>query len=204
MAFGERRAAGIAFNPRDILILGLALLLGVTVLQIPLWDAKRAYRYHLLMPGEVPEPAGRRPVQFQVKHLLIGTFLLSVAMSPIRFVLPKESVGSLMPTRGVLVLIPAAIAVNLVATLPCLWGGFASTRKLWSLGVAWTIYSFAVTAGELAIVIIILGPPPGTGYYWIFCLLNFTQGLVVFAVMRIYRTLGYRLQRVPREAGQPP
>jgi len=163
-----------------------------------LWIAKRAYRYRMLVPGEVPTPAGREPVQFQLKHLIIGTFFLSVALSPIRRVLPKENVGALMPDHELLVLIPAVIIVNLVATLPCLWGGFVSARRAWWLAIAWTGYSFGVTVVEFAILCKVLGDPHNTNTFWLIYLMNVTQGFVVFAVMRIYRAIGYSLQRIPR------
>ena len=197
LAFGEKRAAGTRFEPRNILILGLALLLGVTVLQVPLWIAKQAFRYRMLVPGEGAEAGEKRPLQFQLKHLLIGTFLLSVALSPIRLVLPKENIGGLVPHPELIALIPAVIVVDLVATLPCLWGGFVSEGRVWWLGLAWTVYCLVVSGIELAVLCAILGRPREDAI-WQLGLLNFTQGTVVFAVMRIYRTLGYRLQRVPR------
>ena len=123
---GTDRLPEGGLDPKTFLVLGIVLLLGVTVLQIPLWIAKRAFRYGMFMPGEPPAPAGQGPVQFQLKHLLLGNVLLSVALSPIRLILPKENVGSLMPNRYLFVLIPAAIVVNLVATLPGLWGGIVS------------------------------------------------------------------------------
>jgi hypothetical protein len=195
LAFGQRRAH---YRSEDTLLLGIVLFLGLTVLQVPLWIAKQVFRYRMLTPGEVPTPAGRGPVQFQLKHLLIGTFLLSVALSPIRLVLPKETVGSLMPDRQLTVLILATMEVNLVATLPCLWGGFVSAGKLWPLGVTWSVYSFVVTMIEFAVLCSVLGIPGDPDILWELGLMNFTQGAVVFAVMRIYRALGYRLQRMPR------
>ena len=208
LVFGERRVNALSpyghYGPQDVRVLGIVLLVGVTVLQIPLWIAKLVFRYRMLMPGEVAEPAQRKPLQFQVKHLLIGTFLFAVALSPIRLVLRKETVGSLMSNREfghMSVMMLAAIVVNLVATLPCLWGGFASAKRVWRLGVAWSVYNLGVTGTEVA-VLRAFGPPhePETLWeiLWVLGVVNFTQGVVVFAVMRIYRTLGYRLQRVPR------
>jgi hypothetical protein len=200
LACGLRRYAyGRYDGSHDAVVLGIVLLSSVTVLQIPLWIAKQAFRYRMLMPGEVPAPAGRGPVQFQLKHLLIGTFILSVALSPIRLVLPKESAGSLMPQYEWLVGILAGIVVNLLTTLPCLWGGFVSAGRVWWLGLAWAVYSFVIMTVGLAIADIFLGSN-GAVYreFPLLQLLNFTQGLVVFAVMRIYRTLGFRVQRLPR------
>jgi hypothetical protein len=199
LSFRERRTADASFDPRNIVVLGLALLLSVSVLQIPLWIAKRAFRYRMVVPGEAALPAGQKPMQFQLKHLVVGTLLLSVALAPIRLVLPKEIAGNLLPRPGLFVVILAVIVVNLVATLPCLWGGFASARKLWSVGPAWTIFSLLVSAVEYMFLCRMVSPPTERDSFWMFYLMNVTQGIVVFAVMRIYRTLGYRLQRVSRK-----
>ena len=56
LAFGQRRAG---YRSEDTLVLGIVLLLGVTVLQVPLWIAKYVFGYRTLMPGEVPAPAAR-------------------------------------------------------------------------------------------------------------------------------------------------
>jgi hypothetical protein len=198
MAFAERQTSGARSRAENILILGIVLLLGVTIIQVPLWIAKRAFRYRMLSPGELPVSSSRGPMQFQLKHLILGTFLLSVALSPIRLILPKESVGSLMPDRELLVLIPLAVVGNLVATVPCLWGGFESTRSMLRLGIAWCVYILVVTSVELPVALMPGDAPHKMEVFAMIYLINFAQGFVVFAVMRIYRTLGYRLQRVPR------
>ena len=83
--------------------------------------------------------------------------------------------------------------------LPCLWGGFISNARLIPLGLSWLLYWIAVTGVELwAFRMTERGGPPTE--FWIFFLfytVNVSQGAVVFAVMRVYRALGYRLVRVP-------
>jgi hypothetical protein len=202
LVFGRRQADRMPMRPEEVFTLGVALLLGVTVLQIPLWIAKRVFRFRMFVSDDAPLSVERGPVQFQLKHLLIGTFIFAVALSPIRLILPKESAGNLFHDQELLVLVPAAVVVNLVATLPCLWGGFLPGDRAWRLGLAWLGYGFLVTVIEFAVVCAILGAPGGENVLLKIYLLNFTQGTVVFVVMRIYRTLGFRMQRVPAVAMQ--
>ena len=96
-------------NPHDTLVLGEILLAGVTVLQIPLWIGKRALRFRMVRAGEDPTPIADERFQFNLQHLLIGTFIFAVALSPIRYVLPKEPVRDLWPDAELLLLIPVAI-----------------------------------------------------------------------------------------------
>ena len=197
LVFGEQWVGG--YNPRDILTLGVVLLLGVTVLQVPLWIAKRAFRYRMFDAGRSPGPCRRGPLQFQLKHLLLGTFLLSVALSPIRFALPEESVVGFVSgrqLRELLVLVPAVIVANLVATLPCLWGGFVSASKVWGLGAGWLVDCLIVTGTEFAVVCAILGHDDSE-VFWDIRPDELHAGRVVFGVMRLYRTLGYSLERLP-------
>ena len=96
-----------------------------------------------------------------------------------------------------------AIVVNLVATLPCLWGGFISSAQLFSWGLGWLLYWIAVTGIEFWVFRMILrgGPPDDFWSFFLFYTVNVSQGAVVVVVMRIYRFLGYRLVRVAR--GEP-
>ncbi|MGO9110997.1 MAG: hypothetical protein ACLP9L_17380 [Thermoguttaceae bacterium] len=68
-----------------------------------------------------------------------------------------------------------------------------------TLVATWAVYGPIVTGVEFLALCVVLGDPHDPQAVWSFLTMNFTQGAVVFAVMRIYRTLGYRLQHVPRE-----
>jgi hypothetical protein len=189
------------YDPANTIMLGLTLLVGVTVLQVPLWITKRVFRVHLLAPGDDPELVGRRPLQFELKHLLIGTLIFAVALSPIRVLLPKQqTVGSFLPDRELLVILVAVIVVDLVATLPCFWGGFASSPGVWRLAIGWAAYILVVTLMETAIFCNFLRGGRWSEVFFVMFPVNVSQGAVVFAVMRIYRTLGFRLERIPRHA----
>jgi hypothetical protein len=203
IVFGYRTSVneGHRQSSEDVVVLGTVLLLSVIVLQIPLWIAKRAFGYRMVSPGESPTPIAEERLQFQVKHLLVGTFILAVALSPIRYILPTEHVSPVL--RGeMLVLVPMVIVANLVATLPCLWGGFVSLPGMLFV-LAWAVYCLIVTGIELGVVSAIERGGPEREAFIVLYALNGVQAAVVFAVMRIYRALGYRLQRVPRYAALP-
>ncbi len=188
------------FYTQSVTELGINMLTGVTVLQVPLWIAKRAFRYRMIAPGEDPLPTAAERMQFQISHMLIGTLIFAIALSPLRAVLPKEGLEHFRLDWRMFVLVGVAICANLVATLPCLWGGFASNVKVIPLGVAWLLYCLVVTCLEFwALCAVANYPPNPWEVYWLVYLVNASQGAVVFAVMRCYRALGYRLLRVPRE-----
>jgi hypothetical protein len=185
--------------------LGINLLLGVSSLQLPLWIAKRAFRYRMLAPDEIAAPTATERFQFEIKHLLIGTLFLALALAPLRIVIPNTFLLHIAFEREMFFLIGASIVANLLATLPCLWGGFVSTHKLVPLGVGWLLYALLVTGLEVgALCAVVRYPPPELGrVFAIVYLVNVTQGAVVFGVMRCYRALGYRLLRAPRDMPPP-
>jgi hypothetical protein len=208
LVFAQRdvQRAGGYFNEQDIADVGISLLLGVTALQIPLWIAKRAFRYRMLAPGEVAAPATTERFQFEIKHLLIGTLFLALALSPLRIVIPGSVLQHVRLEWQMFVILGVAIVANLVATLPCLWCGFASSDRLVPLGFGWLVYALIVTGIEFGVLCAALRGPPDSEVLKVFGLLyltNVTQGAVVFGVMRCYRALGYRLQRVPRDMPPP-
>jgi hypothetical protein len=97
-------------------------------------------------------------------------------------------------------IVGVGIVANLVATVPCLWGGFVAAANLIPLGFSWLPYCLLVTGIELGLIGLVEHSPPDWGHvFGIIYLLNLTQCAVVFGVMRVYRALGYRLERVPRE-----
>jgi hypothetical protein len=202
LVFGERNTA-IDWrrpNPNEEFMLGEILLAGVIVLQVPLWVAKRAFRYRMVVPGEAAMPMALERFQFQLKDLLIGTTILAIALAPIRLLLPRGSVGSMLLDRELLVLAPMAMAVDLLATLPCLWGGFVAESRVLRLLLIWIVHGLILAGIETGVVRLTLPTDSIAKVYQIFVSLNLSQAAVVFTVMRIYYVLGYRLQRVPREA----
>jgi len=159
----------------------------------------------MLAPGEVATPISSERFQFQIKHMLIGTFVFAIALSPLRVLLPETKLEYGARDGEMFIVIGVAIAVKLIATLPCLWGGFLSTARAVALGFGWLLYCLVVTGLELATLFMVLR---GSGskvweVFWLAYLVNVSQCAVVFGVMRCYRALGYRLQRVPRKLPPP-
>ena len=203
LAISQREAAFYSYA-QNLVQLGINILVGVTVLQIPLWIAKRALRYRMLSPGEAIVPTASERMQFEVKHLLIATFLLAIALSPLRLILPAEPLTHFRYEWEMFALVGAGISVNLVATLPCFWGGFVSSSRVIVLVPCWLAYSLVVTGVEFAGLCMALSyPPDAIKTYFLVYVVNVTQGGVVFGVMYCYRALGYRLLRVPREMPLP-
>ncbi len=93
---------GPSWRPRmtreDAIFLIAILLAGVAILQIPLWVAKKVFRWRLTrQPGDT-EASRQEDRQFNLQHLLIAMFLLAVALSPLRHVLPAPDPGDI-PSR---------------------------------------------------------------------------------------------------------
>jgi hypothetical protein len=199
LVFGEHSAREVWNPPNsdDVLIVGEILLLTVTVLQIPLWIAKSAFRVRIVRTEEDTKIMPER-FQFELRDMLIGTFLFAVALSPIRYMLPDKPIKSLWPDTELLLLILVAIIADLVATLPCLWIGFRS--RVLALMAAWAGYELIVAGIEHAILHAFDHVPLEVKFYGWFAVLNLSQAAIVFAVARTYYALGYRLQRVPRYA----
>jgi hypothetical protein len=178
----------------DTINLGISILLGVVVLQLPLWIAKRALRYRMILPGEEPAPHADGRLQFQLKHMLIGTTVFAIALSPLRLILPSGESRGYRPEWEMYVFLAVGICVNLVTTLPCLWGGFVSNAKALALCITWLVYAMLISGFEVVTIAAIVRGPRDD--FWLYYLVNFSQGAVVFGVMRAYRALGYRLQRI--------
>jgi hypothetical protein len=200
LAWSEGRASPYS-RVNDTINLGVCLLSGVVILQIPLWIVKPAFRYRVTRRGDEPAPADAERVQFQLKHMLLGTTVLAIALSPIRYILPKDGLQGYRPEWELFVFLAIGICGNLIATLPCLWGGFVSTGRAVVWGFVWLVYGLLVTGLEFVILIAIVR---GQGdEFLLYYIMNVTQWVVVFAVMRCYRAIGYRMLRAPRNMPMP-
>ncbi len=187
------------YQESGIAELGINLLLGITALQVPLWIAKRTFRYRMLAPGETAAPTTTERFQFQIKHMLIGTLVLALALSPLRIVIPGSILQHLRLEWQMFFAVGVVIVANLLTTLPCLWGGFVSNAKLIPLGFGWLFYCLFITGLEIEMIFAVERGGPNWGEaFGLTYLVNVTQGALVFGVMRGYRALGYRMVRAPR------
>ena len=138
------------FYTQSVTELGINMLTGVTVLQVPLWIAKRAFRYRMIAPGEDPLPTAAERMQFQISHMLIGTLIFAIALSPLRAVLPKEGLEHFRLDWRMFVLVGVAIVAQSSghSTMPV--GRVCSNVKVVPLGIAWLLYCLVVTGLEFA------------------------------------------------------
>jgi hypothetical protein len=190
------RVSGIARG--DAIFLIALLLIGVVVLQIPLWIAKKLFRWRLTRRPENTEASLLEDRQFHLQHLLIATLLISVALSPLRQVLPKTPDPFLLNGK-MFVVLGAIIVCNLVVTIPCIWWAFLSTARLIWLMFAWLFYCAALTGIEFGCLYLLLGRP---GPRWedellTFYLLNLSQCAAVLGTLLILRAIGFRMVRMP-------
>jgi hypothetical protein len=121
---------------------------------------------------------------------------LSVALAPLRVVLPSGPWHGLRFEGELLLGISIIAFFNLIVTVPCIWGGlFTNWRMRWLLP-AWLSYCVVLTAAEFGIVWAVFRPPPRGNDFLMFQVVNAAQVVTVFGVLRLYRAMGYRLVRV--------
>ena len=115
----------------DAILLIVILLAGVVVLQIPLWIAKKVFRWRLTRrPGDA-DASLQEDRQFHLQHLLIATVLISVAfiwacrpLTVVTFGADKISVplrcsSALITTRNCgSVMMPVIVPTAGIAVLP--------------------------------------------------------------------------------------
>ncbi len=193
------------FDGSDAVVLGLILLYGLLVALIPLGIAARVFRWRLVgwSNGKAAEVNSAAKMQFNLRHLLLSMFLLSLAMAPARLVLP-EGGGWTIPfdETELFVLLVGMAVCNVVVTIPCIWGAFVRAGKLPSLAVGWLAYCAVLTGVEIGSFVVILGqgnPNNLAEILFAYYVMNLMQCATVFGVLLIFRALGFRLVRtVPK------
>jgi hypothetical protein len=185
---------------RSEAILLIVVLLGsVAILQVPLWIGKKVFRWRLTrQPGD-NEAALQEDRQFHLQHLLIAMFLLAIALSPLRHVLPQGSADSWSVPYQLWALLAAMILCNLVITLPCIWWAFASTARLIQFLFGWPFYCALLTAIEFGCLWAVLGRPrPRPAEIALqFYAINLMQCAAVLGTLWILRAIGFRMVRMP-------
>lgn len=183
--------------PEQAITLGIVLFGGIVAAQAPLWVARRRFGWRLTGgPGEGTAPHG--PLQFQLRQMLLGMLLVSLALAPARLVLPKGPMESDSFDRELLVVLAAVTVSNLLITVPCIWGAFSRRRFILPLILVWLLYCGVVTATEFGSLVAALGPPgPGSEEValWIYGI-NVSQCAAVFGSLLILRAAGLELARI--------
>jgi hypothetical protein len=189
----------------EALIVGAILYFWVGAAQVPLWIAKLVFRWRLLgePDGAAQSPPG--PWQFNLRHLLLATFLVAVALAPVRQVLPPGPPGLFSIAGEVLATIAAVMTSNLLITVPCTWGAIASKRAIVPLALGWLFCCSLLTGVECVVVSRFLGPivEPLFEFGRYLFLFNVCQGATVCSVLLIYRALGFRLVRAKPATTNP-
>ncbi len=80
----------VSMTRSDAILLIIVLLVGVAILQIPLWIAKKVFRWRLTRRPDDTAASLQEDRQFQIQHLLVATVLVAIALSPLRRMLPPE------------------------------------------------------------------------------------------------------------------
>jgi len=179
---------------------GVVLLAGILVGQLPLWIAGKFFGWQLLgwdRSGLVNQSESTR---YGLKHILIGMVMLSLAMAPARAVLPAGQPEVINLNGESLAFVVALAISNLIICLPCIWGAFASSKKQGSFLVIWPAYCAVVTLIEFGGLVMVLGPPGDSALFvgLVFYCMNISQCLTVYLTLLIFKGLGCRLTRVER------
>ena len=186
-----------SFRAEDALLLGLILLAGVVVVQIPLWIASRLLRWRLTPPNLEKQNAIDEH-QFNIKHLIAGMLVVSLALGLGRVVMPPGDWRITGLERELLFLLPAVGIVNLLVAVPCIWGALVGRALVIRLGLLWIFYALFVTLFEVGALIAFLGPPGGDDIWWVMTLFNLAQCLSVFATLALLRLIGFSLVCLPK------
>jgi hypothetical protein len=196
------RVARLQPEPSGAIVLGAILLSGVTIAQVPLWIAKKVFRWRLIRGanGAIQSPQG--PWQFNLQHLMLATFLLAVALSPLRRVLPPGRIDLVLFQDVAVVVLGLVVVIlcNLLVTVPCIWGAMVSNLASVPLALGWLFYCGILTGVEIGTLGAIfgrpIGPPGGAvRQFAVIFVMNVSQGTTVFGTLLIYRALGFRLVR---------
>jgi hypothetical protein len=131
--------------------------------------------------------------------MLLATALLSIALAPLRTILPPGIPGKPDFDPVTLAIFAAGTICNFLVTMPCIWGAMRPASKLIPLGLGWLLYCGLLTAVEFGALCALLGPPGGgdktldVGSF--FYILNVSQCATVFGALLVLRMLGFQLVR---------
>ena len=184
----------LTFHAEDALLLGLVLLAGVSFVQIPLWIASRLLGWRLMSPRSSDDAAVDER-QFNIKHLIVGMFLVSIALGLGRIVMPAGDWKLSGLEYEFMIILPTIGVVNLIVAVPCIWGAFAHWKLLIPLAFGWVLYALIVSIVEVGVLIAFLGSPGDDSIWLIFTLFNVAQCLSVFGTLAALRLIGFQLVR---------
>ena len=116
MSYGLILGVEVAYRSRltysymtqsDAILLIVTLLASVAVLQIPLWIARKVFRWRLTRRPDDIEASLQEDRQFHLQHLMMATVFVALALSPLHRVLPAEP-GKFRFEGEMLLVLPAS------------------------------------------------------------------------------------------------
>jgi hypothetical protein len=139
--------------------------------------------------------------QYGIRHLLAGTFLLGLALGLGRLVVPLDEAPGVHLDRELPFILAVMAVGNLIVTVPCVWCAFASWSRMLPLAIGWVFYASAVSAAEVGVLILVLGPPVDLDVFVAFGLMNVMQCVTVWLTCLVLRWTGFQLVRRPPTPG---
>ena len=187
--------------PMDVVIVvWLASLMTFCIVQTPLWILRGAFGWRIELPDAIQKHAAKRPLQFDLKYLLVLTAVIGALLALIRQSLPElPNNRDWWPVIGVFLEVAPFIFViaALCATLflPCLWVALLDNPSWSLLWLGATLALEPIGILELAAIAFgSFGSATANGRM-LACMYAFVFGLTLTALgcLLITRALGYRL-----------
>lgn len=189
-----------AMTRNDAVILGIVLAASVTVLSIPLWIARIGFRWRLTRDTNAPQ---QQESQFSTGHLLLAMILISGVLAPLYQFLPPVGEIHLGMDRELRVLISFMALCGLITTIPCIWLAFASERKFVVFFSAWPVSCVLLAVAgnvfvqHLAVYFWLIVPLEPLAGILTLSVLNLSQSAAVFVTLWMFRSIGFRMVRLP-------
>lgn len=190
--------------PLDVaIVIGGAALLGFLAMQCPLWLVRLRTRMRIDRFDAQPLTADQEKGQFGLRHVLLWTTLISVALVVGKAAMPTGSLAANTPWFEIaFVLLVCGTFVTLLG-IPCIWIVLSDRKRGPWLGLLLAV----LLLGPLLVVTFILAVVGGGASNEfgrivgiVFCLgLGSVGGTL--AILSIFRGLGYRLLGIEDAAG---
>lgn len=186
-------------NDPDLVLVGPLILFGIVVTQIPLWIARKSFRWRLINLEDENSDSEDGPLQFSIRHMLLVMLLVALALGPAQLVLPSMRLRALFYHVDELAAVLAMLVVtNLIMAVPCVWG--ALVKSIPFPPQIWPVFCAVVAAAEVGVFWLAFAPV-SVGLIEVllaFFLFNLLQCATVYFTLRLFRAAGYRLVRVAK------
>jgi hypothetical protein len=198
------RGSGMAssLSRGQLVLLGAFFLAGIAVAQIPLWISRKLFGWRLASGDTVDLPWTQGRLQFNMQPMLVATALVSIAMAPLRTILPPEDVEPSGFGGELCLEFTLAAISGLMLTTPCIRAAMCRASRLIPIGFMGFVYCGVITALVLGMYVAIVGSislDEYLGRCLLFFMVNVSQCVTVFGTLLLFRALGLRLVRRPSD-----